>query len=41
MDEQQIIALYRAVNQAMVAKDIDKLDSDSCRRHASGPYDGI
>ena len=26
MDEQQIIALYRAVNQAMVAKDIDKLD---------------
>ena len=26
MDEQQIIELYRAVNQAMVAKDIDKLD---------------
>ncbi|MPM51470.1 hypothetical protein SDC9_98219 [bioreactor metagenome] len=26
MDEQQIFELYRAVNQAMVAKDIDKLD---------------
>ena len=26
MDEQQIIELYRAVNQAMVAKDINKLD---------------
>lgn len=26
MDEQQIIALYRAVNQAMVSKDIDRLD---------------
>ena len=26
MDEQQIIELYLAVNQAMVAKDMDKLD---------------
>lgn len=26
MDEQQIIELYRAVSQAMVTKDIDKLD---------------
>ena len=38
MDEQQIIELYRAVNQAMVAKDIDKLDR-ILRTYASGPRD--